>query len=83
MFEPVLDQPEPPFVALVAGARIEEKLPVLENLLPKVNRLFFGGALAFTFLKAQGREIGAAPVDDALVPLAEDFLWAGTRKDRD
>ena len=76
MFEPVLDQPEAPFAAIVAGARIEEKLPVLDNLLTKVNRLFFGGALAFTFLKAQGREIGAAWVDDALVLLAENFLWA-------
>ena len=76
MFEPVLDQPEPPFAAIVAGARIEEKLPVLDNLLTKVNRLFFGGALAFTFLRAQGREIGAAWVDDALVLLAENFLWA-------
>ena len=76
MFEPVLDQPEAPFAAIVAGARIEEKLPVLDNLLTKVNRLFFGGALAFTFLRAQGREIGAAWVDDALVLLAENFLWA-------
>ena len=76
MFEPVLEQPEPPFAAIVAGARVEEKLPVLDNLLTKVNRLFFGGALAFTFLRAQGREIGAAWVDDALVLLAENFLWA-------
>src|SRR6266481_7741440 len=57
LFEPVLDKPEAPFVALIAGARIEEKLPMLENLLPRVNRLFIGGALSFTFLKAQGREI--------------------------
>ena len=49
---------------------------MLDNLLTKVNRLFFGGALAFTFLRAQGREIGAAWVDDALVLLAENFLWA-------
>ena len=61
LFEPLLDKPEPPFAALVAGARIEEKLPILENLLPRVNRLFIGGALSFTFLKAEGREIGAAP----------------------
>ena len=60
IFEPLLDKPEPPFVALVAGARLEEKLPVLENLLSKVNRLFIGGALSFTFLRAQGREVGTA-----------------------
>ena len=80
MFEPVLEHPEPPFVGLVAGARIEEKLPILENLLPKLNRLFIGGALCFTFFRAQGREIGAASVDDGLVPLAEDFLSKAKKK---
>jgi phosphoglycerate kinase len=80
MFKPLLENPEPPFVGLVAGARIEEKLPILENLLPKLNRLFIGGALCFTFLRAQGREIGAASVDDGLVPLAEDFLSQAKKK---
>jgi len=74
LFEPVLERSEPPFVALIAGARLEEKLPVLENLVPKVDRLMLGGLLALAFLKAQGKEIGAAPVDRALMPLVEDFL---------
>ena len=74
MFEAVFDTPEPPFVGLVAGTRLEKKLPILEHLLPRLNRLCIGGALAFTFLKAQGYEVGAAPVDTALLPLAEDFL---------
>jgi phosphoglycerate kinase len=74
MFEAILDQPDPPFVGLIAGARLEEKLPVLENLLPRLNRLFIGGAIAFTFLKAKRRDIGSAPVDDALLPVARDFL---------
>src|SRR5215475_3558352 len=74
MLEAALDQPDPPFVGLIAGARLEEKLPILENLLPRLNRLFIGGALAFAFLKAKWREIGSAPVDDALLPLVKDFL---------
>ena len=74
MFEAALDQPDPPFVGLIAGARLEEKLPVLENLLPRINRLFIGGALAFTFLEAKRRDIGSAPVDRALLPLVKDFL---------
>jgi phosphoglycerate kinase len=74
MFEAVLEKAESPFVGLIAGARIEEKLPVLENLLPRLNRLFIGGALSFTFLKAKGHEVGAAPVDEAFLPLVEDFL---------
>lgn len=74
MFELVIDRREAPFVGLIAGARIEEKLAVLDNLLPKFNHLFIGGALAFLFLKAQGRETGAAHVDEALLPLAEELL---------
>jgi phosphoglycerate kinase len=74
MIEGVIGCPEPPFIALIAGARMEEKLPILERLLPKVNRLFIGGALCFTFLKAQGHEVGAAPLDEAFLPLVEDFL---------
>ena len=74
MFESVIYKPDPPFLAIVAGARIEEKLPVLENLLPRLNRLFIGGALAHTFLKAKWLDVGGAPVDEEFVPLAEDLL---------
>jgi phosphoglycerate kinase len=74
MLEPVIQRPEAPFLGLIAGARVEEKLAILDNVSAKLNRLFIGGALAFVFLKAQGKETGAAPYDEALVPLAEDFL---------
>ncbi len=74
MLEAVLTNPQKPFLAVVAGARLPEKLPVLENLLPRVDRLFIGGALCFTFLKAQGYEVGHSPVDSAFLRLAEDFL---------
>jgi phosphoglycerate kinase len=74
MFEAVLGKPDPPFLAIMAGARIEEKLPILENLLPRLNRLFIGGALSFTFMKAKGQEVGAAPVYQEFLPLVDDFL---------
>jgi len=74
MFEAVLARPETPFLGMIAGARIEEKLPVLRNLLPRLDVLFMGGALAFTFLKARGYEVGSAPVDLAFLPLVKDFL---------
>jgi phosphoglycerate kinase len=80
MLEAALDKPEPPFVALVAGARMEEKLPILQNLLPRLNKLFIGGALSSTFLKANGCEVGAAPVDNAFLPLVEDFLDKAERE---
>jgi len=74
MLDAVLKNPQKPFLAVVAGARLSEKLPVLENLLARVDRLFIGGALCFTFLKAQGYEVGRSPVDSAFLKLAEDFL---------
>jgi phosphoglycerate kinase len=74
MFESLLRKPEPLFAGIVAGARLEEKLPVLKHLLPKLDRLFIGGALAFTFLRAKGKEVGAAPVDEAFIPLVNDLL---------
>lgn len=74
MLDPVIQRPEPPFLGLIAGARAEEKLAILENVSAKLDRLIIGGALAFVFMKAQGKETGAAPYDEALVPLAEDFL---------
>jgi phosphoglycerate kinase len=74
MLEPLLDRPEAPFLGIVGGARIEEKFPLLETLLPKLDRLFIGGSLSFTFLKGRDCEIGAAPVDEALLPVVKDFL---------
>jgi phosphoglycerate kinase len=74
MFEPILERPEPPFVGLIAGARVEEKLAILDNLSAKVNKLIIGGALALVFLKAQGNETGVAAIDESWVLLAEGFL---------
>jgi phosphoglycerate kinase len=74
MLEPVLQRPEPPFVGLIAGARVHEKLAILQNLSAKLNHLVLGGLLGLLFLKAEGKETGAAPLDEAWVYLAEDFL---------
>jgi phosphoglycerate kinase len=74
MFEVLLDSPDPPFLGLIAGARIKEKLAILENLMNRLNVLFIGGALSFTFLRAKGYQVGASPVDNDFVPLVRDFL---------
>jgi nucleotide-binding universal stress UspA family protein len=74
MAEAVIDYPEPPFVALIGGVSLEQKLPLLEQLLPKVNRLFVGGALCFPFLKERGQEVGSAPVDEEFLPLIKPLL---------
>ena len=74
MIEAVTEDPKRPLVALIAGTRLEHKLPIIQNLLPKIDRLFIGGTLAFKFLKAQGKGIGASKVDKAFMPLVQDFL---------
>ncbi|MEW6731644.1 MAG: phosphoglycerate kinase [Acidobacteriota bacterium] len=74
MCETILERAKPPLTAIIAGARVEEKLYLLEKLLPKLDRLFIGGALAFPFLKVKGEKVGAAPIDKELLPLIEKFL---------
>ena len=59
-----VNDPVRPFVAILGGAKVADKLNVIENLLNKVDTLIIGGGMAYTFLKAQGYEIGKSLVDD-------------------
>jgi phosphoglycerate kinase len=69
-----LTNPKRPFVAILGGAKVADKIAVIENLLPKVDRLLIGGGMAFTFLKAQGHEIGKSLLDAEHVSFAADVL---------
>ena len=60
----VLESPDRPFVAILGGAKVSDKIEVIENLLDKVNRLLIGGAMAYTFFKARGVPIGRSLVED-------------------
>jgi len=69
-----LDTPQRPFVAIIGGAKVSGKIDVISALLPKVDRLLIGGAMAYTFYKAQGREVGDSLVEDDRLSMAKDLL---------
>ncbi|WP_400162393.1 phosphoglycerate kinase [Brevibacillus sp. TJ4] len=69
-----LTRPERPFTAIVGGAKVKDKIAVIENLLTKVDNLIIGGGMANTFLKAQGHEIGASLCEDDKLDLARSLM---------
>ena len=66
----LLKAPARPFIAVVGGSKVSGKLQALVNLLPRIDKLIIGGGMAFTFLKAQGHDIGNSLVEDDLIPEA-------------
>src|ERR1700737_1320430 len=69
-----LERPEEPFVAILGGAKVSDKIGVIQNLMKKVNSLIIGGGMAYTFLKAQGQEIGKSLLEADKVELARQLL---------
>ena len=70
----VLQNPERPFVAILGGAKVSDKIGVIQNLLGKVDVLIIGGGMAYTFLKAQGESVGKSLVEEDKIGLARELL---------
>jgi 3-phosphoglycerate kinase len=76
----VLDNPARPFVAILGGAKVADKIKVIENLLTKADTLLIGGGMTYTFLKSKGYEIGTSILDENSVDLAASLLKKAEEK---
>lgn len=74
------ESPERPYAVVLGGAKVSDKLAVIEALLPKVDKLLVGGGMCFTFLKAQGHEIGRSLLEEDMLDTCRDLLARGGDK---
>ncbi|MDR6999502.1 phosphoglycerate kinase [Neobacillus niacini] len=75
-----LSNPERPFTAIIGGAKVKDKIGVIENLLENVDNLIIGGGLAYTFVKAKGYEIGKSLLEEDKIDLAKSFIEKAKEK---
>ncbi|SNX54922.1 phosphoglycerate kinase [Thermoanaerobacterium sp. RBIITD] len=75
-----LENPERPFVAILGGAKVSDKIGVITNLLDKVDSLLIGGGMAYTFIKAKGHEIGKSLLEEDKLELAKDLIERAKQK---
>jgi phosphoglycerate kinase len=77
---PMLTAPEQPFVMILGGAKVSDKIGVIKNLLPKISALLIGGGMAYTFLKSQGIQIGRSLVEADKLSLAAELVEEASRR---
>lgn len=78
--EKLLHSSEKPFTAILGGAKVSDKIEIIENLLSKANNIIIGGGMAYTFLKAQGKEIGSSICEEDKLDLANEILKKAKEK---
>ncbi|MFV8290859.1 phosphoglycerate kinase [Aerococcus viridans] len=69
-----VNEPKRPFVAILGGAKVSDKISVIEALLNKADKVLIGGGMAYTFMKAQGYEVGGSLLEEDKIPLAKDLI---------
>jgi 3-phosphoglycerate kinase len=79
-FDKILTSPENPFIAILGGAKVSDKIGVIENLLDKVNAIIIGGAMAYTFLLSRGISVGNSLVEQDKLDLAKELLKKAEQK---
>jgi len=77
----VLDDPVRPFVAILGGKKVSDKIPVIRHLLTRADALLLGGAMTYTFLKARGLEVGKSLWEPEMVPLARELMEEAQRRE--
>ncbi|MBU1113158.1 MAG: phosphoglycerate kinase [Candidatus Omnitrophica bacterium] len=73
-FDQVLKNPQRPLIFILGGAKVADKIPVIENMLQRADTILIGGAMAYTFMKVKGCEIGASRLEPESIPIVEKIL---------
>ena len=74
MLGKAVDTPERPFIAIIGGAKVSDKIAVVDNLLKKADKVIAGGGMAYTFMKAQGHNVGSSLLEEDKIELAKEYL---------
>lgn len=80
VMDKALESPERPFIAILGGAKVSDKIGVIENLLEKVDTIIIGGAMAYTFLKAEGKNVGKSLLEEDKIQVAKDLMSKSAEK---